>query len=100
VRLYENQPVLGIVVEVQLAQDSRKRYAWPVYAVGLRARMHACAVRSVSSSSPRTASSSESAATGSHALGDASSTSLPSVTGPISDGAMGKPFTYFTARQK
>jgi hypothetical protein len=39
VLLYENQPVLGIVVEVQLAQDSRKRYAWPVYAVGLRARM-------------------------------------------------------------
>lgn len=39
VLLYNDQPVLGIVVEVQLSADERKRYAWPVYAVGLRARM-------------------------------------------------------------
>jgi hypothetical protein len=39
VLLYNNEPVLGIVVEVQLSADNRKRYAWPVYAVGLRARM-------------------------------------------------------------
>lgn len=39
VLLYESRPVLGIVVEVQLAQDPRKHYAWPVYAAGLRARM-------------------------------------------------------------
>jgi hypothetical protein len=39
VLLYENKPVLGIVVEVQLAEDTNKRYAWPAYAVGLRARI-------------------------------------------------------------
>jgi hypothetical protein len=39
VLLYDNKPVLGIVVEVQLAADEHKRYAWPVYATGLRARM-------------------------------------------------------------
>jgi len=37
--LYEDKPVLGIVVEVQLSVDENKPYAWPVYAVGLRARM-------------------------------------------------------------
>ena len=39
VLLYNDQPVLGIVVEVQLGRNDDKRYAWPVYAVGLRARM-------------------------------------------------------------
>ena len=39
VLLYDGKPVLGIVVEVQLAPDAHKRFAWPVYAVGLRARM-------------------------------------------------------------
>jgi hypothetical protein len=39
VLLYDNKPVLGIVVEVQLSTEERKRFAWPVYAVGLRARM-------------------------------------------------------------
>jgi hypothetical protein len=33
------RPVLGIVVEVQLSTDEDKPYVWPVYAVGLRARM-------------------------------------------------------------
>jgi len=37
--LYDGKPVLGIVVEVQLAPDDHKRFAWPVYAVGLRARI-------------------------------------------------------------
>lgn len=36
-------PVLGIVVEVQLARDDRKRFAWPVYVATLRARLE-CAV--------------------------------------------------------
>ncbi len=31
--------VLGVVVEVQLDWDSRKRYSWPVYAATLRARL-------------------------------------------------------------
>jgi hypothetical protein len=33
-----NKPELGIVVEVQLQPDPRKRYVWPVYVVNLRAR--------------------------------------------------------------
>jgi hypothetical protein len=37
--LYDEKAVLGIVVEVQRSIDEHKRYAWPVYAVGLRARM-------------------------------------------------------------
>jgi hypothetical protein len=41
--LYEGQPVLGVVVEVQLSRDEDKRYAWPSYVVGLRAR-HRCPV--------------------------------------------------------
>jgi hypothetical protein len=39
VLLYEGRPVLGIVVEVQLRTDERKRYSWPVYVTGLRARI-------------------------------------------------------------
>jgi hypothetical protein len=39
VLLYDGKPVLGIIVEVQLARDERKRFAWPVYAAVLRARM-------------------------------------------------------------
>jgi hypothetical protein len=37
--LRDDRPALGIVVEVQLATDDRKRYAWPVYVAGLRARL-------------------------------------------------------------
>src|SRR5690606_11446200 len=39
VLLYEGKPVLGIVVEVQLSPDADKRFSWPVYATGLRARI-------------------------------------------------------------
>lgn len=39
VLLYDGKPVLGIVVEVQLAQDDVKQYSWPVYVAGLRARI-------------------------------------------------------------
>lgn len=39
VLLYDEKPVLGIVVEVQLAVKGEKRFAWPAYAAGLRARM-------------------------------------------------------------
>ena len=39
VLLVDGKPVLGIVVEVQLGQDPRKRFTWPVYATGLRARL-------------------------------------------------------------
>jgi hypothetical protein len=31
--------VLGIVIEVQLQRDDRKRFTWPVYVAGLRARL-------------------------------------------------------------
>jgi hypothetical protein len=34
-------PVLGIVVEVQLDRDEDKRYAWPLYAAAVRARIRA-----------------------------------------------------------
>jgi hypothetical protein len=37
--LYEGAPVLGIVVEVQLAPDENKGSSWPVYVAGLRARI-------------------------------------------------------------
>jgi hypothetical protein len=39
VLLSDTRPVLGIIVEAQLAIDERKRFSWPVYVVGLRARM-------------------------------------------------------------
>jgi hypothetical protein len=38
VLLVDGKPVLGIVVEVQFARDERKRYTWPVYVAGVRAR--------------------------------------------------------------
>jgi len=37
--LLNGVPVLGIVVEVQLSLDTRKRFVWPVYVVNLRARL-------------------------------------------------------------
>ena len=39
VLLVDGKPVLGIVVEVQLQEDPRKRFTWPVYVAGLRARL-------------------------------------------------------------
>ena len=39
VLLLDGVPVLGIVVEVQLSRDERKRFVWPVYAATLRARL-------------------------------------------------------------
>jgi hypothetical protein len=34
-----DRPTLGIVVEVQLSEDVRKRYTWPLYAMALRAKL-------------------------------------------------------------
>jgi hypothetical protein len=39
VLLVDGKPVLGIIVEVQLKPDERKRWVWPVYVSGLRARL-------------------------------------------------------------
>ena len=39
VLLSRDEPVLGIVVEVQLSRDERKRFVWPVYVTSLRARL-------------------------------------------------------------
>ncbi len=39
VLLLDGTPVLGIVVEVQLARDDRKDFVWPVYVTNLRARL-------------------------------------------------------------
>lgn len=39
VLLVDGKPVLGIVVEIQLQKDERKRFTWPVYVSGLRARL-------------------------------------------------------------
>jgi hypothetical protein len=39
VLLLDGKPVLGIVVEVQLRPDERKRFTWPVYTVNLRANL-------------------------------------------------------------
>ncbi len=38
VLLVNNDPALAIVVEVQLRTDGDKRFSWPAYVVGLRAR--------------------------------------------------------------
>ncbi len=38
VLLVDGKPVFAIVVEIQLARDDRKRFTWPVYGAGLRAR--------------------------------------------------------------
>jgi Domain of unknown function (DUF4351) len=38
-RLLDGSEVLGIVLEVQLSPDRRKRFVWPVYAATLRARL-------------------------------------------------------------
>jgi len=39
VLLHDGKPVLGIVVEVQLSVDHHKQFVWPMYVVGLRARI-------------------------------------------------------------
>ena len=39
VLLVDGKPVHAIVVEVQLGGDPRKRFTWPVYVAGLRARL-------------------------------------------------------------
>ena len=41
--LIDGRPVLGVVVEVQLSRDDRKRFSWPAYVSILRAR-HECPV--------------------------------------------------------
>jgi hypothetical protein len=44
VLLVDGKPVLAIAVEVQLSRDDRKRFTWPVYVAGLRARFECEAV--------------------------------------------------------
>jgi hypothetical protein len=44
INLVDGKAVLGIVVEVQLSVDERKRYTWPAYVTNLRARLE-CPVR-------------------------------------------------------
>ncbi|MEJ0035520.1 MAG: DUF4351 domain-containing protein [Gammaproteobacteria bacterium] len=39
IELSADEPVHGIVVEVQLSVDDRKRFAWPAYVASLRARL-------------------------------------------------------------
>lgn len=39
VLLVDGKPVLGIVVEVQLQRDDRKKFTWPLYMMALRARL-------------------------------------------------------------
>ncbi len=39
VLLHDVTPVSGVIVEVQLRADEEKRYSWPVYVAGLRARL-------------------------------------------------------------
>lgn len=39
VQLFDDESVFAIVVEVQLAEDPRKRFTWPAYAAVLRARL-------------------------------------------------------------
>ncbi|MEJ0037387.1 MAG: DUF4351 domain-containing protein [Gammaproteobacteria bacterium] len=39
IQLSNDKPVYGIIVEVQLSVDERKRFAWPAYVATLRARL-------------------------------------------------------------
>ena len=39
IQLVNRGSVLGIILEVQLAEDERKRFAWPAYVANLRARL-------------------------------------------------------------
>src|SRR5262245_8606924 len=39
VQLFDGKSVCGIIVEMQLSADKRKRFAWPAYVVNLRARL-------------------------------------------------------------
>jgi len=55
VLLVDGRPVLGIVVEVQLAPDARKRFSWPVYVAGLRARLECPCCLLVVTASDKTA---------------------------------------------
>lgn len=56
VLLVDGKPVLGIVVEVQLQPDPRKRFSWPVYVAGLRARLECPCCLLVVTASDKTAS--------------------------------------------
>jgi hypothetical protein len=56
VLLVDGKPVLGIVVEVQLSPDPQKRFTWPVYVAGLRARLRCPACLLVVTASDRVAS--------------------------------------------
>ena len=38
IELSKGATVYGIVVEVQLSEDERKRFVWPAYVANLRAR--------------------------------------------------------------
>jgi hypothetical protein len=55
VLLVDGKPVLGIIVEVQLAPDARKRFSWPVYVAGLRARLECPCCLLVITASDKTA---------------------------------------------
>jgi hypothetical protein len=39
IQLFDDAAVFGIVVEVQLSVDERKRFVWPAYVANLRARV-------------------------------------------------------------
>lgn len=43
IELWADGPVHGVIVEVQLSVDERKKFAWPAYVANLRARLK-CAV--------------------------------------------------------
>lgn len=50
------QPVLGVIIEVQLHRDERKRFTWPVYLVDMRARFECETLVVVVTSEPAVAS--------------------------------------------
>jgi hypothetical protein len=55
VLLVDGKPVLAIIVEVQLSEKKRKRFTWPVYVAGARARFECPAVVLVVTSSEKVA---------------------------------------------
>ena len=50
-----NKPVLGMIFEVQLQPDARKRFTWPLYAVAARARHECPFIVTVVTADPATA---------------------------------------------
>ncbi len=74
----DGSPALAVVLEVQLSRDDEKRYSWPVYLTGVRARLRCPTLLAVVSPYPEVAKW----ASGPIALGPGVGRIQPLVIGP------------------